>query len=149
MNGFTLRLENLDGRDMPSATWAAGLVSESAAVHVAEMDQVSVQRNGGLSGGIEGTNRSDGAVILGGLAGSIEGTYRSDGAVVAGGLTGGVVGSGGLTGGVVLGGAGGGVTADRFAPIDVDGSSSVELSQIRVGEEIPTRGSKGEEIPTF
>lgn len=127
MNRFSLQLEALGGRDMPSAGWAFDVVSGGEPV-------VETQRIGSLAGGVEGT-----VGVAGGALGG----------VTMGGARGGIV--------DLLGGASGGVLGDRmrlggpddsFAAIDVDGS--VGISTHHIGEEIPQSArSKGEEIPSF
>jgi hypothetical protein len=134
MNRFTLQLEALSGRDMPSAGWAQGLGHAGEPV-------VEIQQTGGLAGGIEG---------------AIERVR------LAGGAAGGVVGSGGAAGGIVMGGLNGGVVlgspGDPSTPIDVDSFRSIgeEIPSFMAvvqasrstGEEIPSFMSIGEEIPT-
>jgi len=121
MNRFSLQLEALGGRDMPSAGWAFDAIGGGESV-------VEVQRNGGLAGGIEG---------------AVELTGGALGGVTMGGARGGIV--------ELLGALPGGVTADRMRSdaVEIAGglSGGVVLGST---EEIPQSArSKGEEIPSF
>jgi hypothetical protein len=86
MNRFTPRLENLDGRVVPSAVASDLLTTGPAALQ--ELDHlptevVSLAPTGGLSGGVVGSGGARGGVVMGALPGGVT-------ADVLGGARGGV-----------------------------------------------------------
>jgi len=127
--GFSLRLESLDGRVMPSTLHvAAGFDATPAAV-----------RSVGVSGGVDNFGGLAGGVLAGGGSASIHSSHGVDN---FGGLAGGVLAGGGSasafsTGGDVIdGGSPGGVLGDRTGMAGVD-APIAESSTRSSGEEIP------------